>query len=46
MTKQSDNDNHSNQLTPNNDEYWHSRGYDERPDVGGGGEPVDDDEES
>ncbi len=32
MTKQSDNDNHSNQLNPNNDEYWHSRGYDERPD--------------
>lgn len=32
MTKQSDNDNHSNQLNANNDEYWHSRGYDERPD--------------
>lgn len=32
MTKQSDNDNHSNQLNPNNDEYWHSRGYDDRPD--------------
>ncbi|TAM18965.1 MAG: hypothetical protein EPN65_05195 [Pandoraea sp.] len=27
-----DNDNHSNQLNPNNDEYWHSRGEDERPD--------------
>lgn len=26
MTKQSDNDNHSNQLNPNNDEYWHSPG--------------------
>lgn len=28
----SDDDNHSNQLNPNNDEYWHSRGEDERPD--------------
>lgn len=25
-------DNHSNQLNDNNDEYWGSRGYDERPD--------------
>lgn len=25
-------DNHSNQLNPNNDAYWQSRGYDERPD--------------
>lgn len=25
------NDNHSNQLNPNNDEYWHSRG-EEHPD--------------
>mgnify|MGYP000877709102 CR=1 FL=1 len=25
-------DNHSNQLNPNNDAYWTSRGYDERPD--------------
>ena len=32
MSRQSDNDNHSNQLNPNNDEYWHSRGDDERPD--------------
>lgn len=24
-------DNHSNQLNPNNDAYWQSRGYDERP---------------
>lgn len=32
MSRQSDNDNHSNQLNPNNDEYWHSRGEDERPD--------------
>lgn len=27
-----DDDNHSNQLNPNNDAYWESRGYDERPD--------------
>lgn len=25
-------DNHSNQLNPNNDAYWQSRGFDERPD--------------
>ena len=25
-------DNDSNQLNPNNDAYWTSRGYDERPD--------------
>lgn len=31
-------DNHSNQLNDNNDAYWQSRGYDERPDN-------DDDEE-
>lgn len=31
MSRQSDNDNHSNQCNPNNDEYWHSRGEDERP---------------
>ncbi len=24
-------DNHSNQLNENNDAYWESRGYDERP---------------
>jgi len=32
MSKKSDDDNHSNQLNPNNDEYWNSRGDDERPD--------------
>jgi hypothetical protein len=26
MSSKSDNDNHSNQLNPNNDEYWNSRG--------------------
>jgi len=31
MSNQSDLDNHSNQLNPNNDEYWNSRG-EERPD--------------
>jgi hypothetical protein len=25
-------DNHANQLNDNNDAYWQSRGYDERPD--------------
>lgn len=25
-------DNHSNQMNPNNDAYWQSRGEDERPD--------------
>ncbi|MGJ7521728.1 hypothetical protein ACSFA0_14670 [Variovorax sp. LT1P1] len=29
--EQHDNDNHANQLNPNNDEYWHSRGEGERP---------------
>ncbi|WDF45813.1 hypothetical protein PQ459_12995 [Chryseobacterium sp. KACC 21268] len=28
----SDLDNHSNQLNPNHDSYWQSRGLDERPD--------------
>ena len=27
-----DDDNHANQLNPNNDAYWESRGYDDRPD--------------
>ena len=31
MGRKSDDDNHSNQLNPNNDEYWNSRGDDERP---------------
>jgi hypothetical protein len=26
-----DDDNHANQLNPNNDAYWQSRGEDERP---------------
>ena len=26
-----ENDNHSDQLNPNNDAYWESRGEDERP---------------
>jgi hypothetical protein len=29
---QHDDDNHSNQMNPNNDAYWESRGEDERPD--------------
>lgn len=32
VSRQSDMDNHANQLNPNNDAYWESRGYDERPD--------------
>ena len=31
MSRQSDLDNHANQLNPNNDAYWQSRGEDERP---------------
>lgn len=26
-----DDDNRANQMNPNNDAYWESRGYDERP---------------
>ena len=25
-------DNHANQMNPNNETYWESRGYDDRPD--------------
>ncbi len=32
MSRHSDLDNHANQLNPNNDAYWESRGLDERPD--------------
>jgi hypothetical protein len=32
MSKQSDLDNHADQLNPNNDAYWESRDYEERPD--------------
>ena len=32
MSRQSDLDNHANQLNPNNDTYWESREWDERPD--------------
>ncbi len=32
MSRQSDMDNHANQLNPINDAYWESRGYDDRPD--------------
>ena len=31
MSRQSDLDNHANQLNPNSDAYWESRGYEERP---------------
>lgn len=32
MNSQDELDNYANQLNPNNDAYWQSRGYDERPD--------------
>lgn len=32
MADKHNDDNHSNQLNPNNDAYWQSRGHDERPD--------------
>jgi len=32
MSRQSELDNHANQLNPNSDAYWESRGWDERPD--------------
>jgi hypothetical protein len=31
MTSKRDDDNTKNQLNPNNDAYWQSRGWDERP---------------
>lgn len=31
MATKADLDNHANQLNPNNDAYWESRGWDERP---------------
>lgn len=32
MSQKDDQDNHSNQLNPNNDAFWESRGWDEKPD--------------
>lgn len=32
MSRQSDLDNRSQQLNPNSEAYWQSRGFDERPD--------------
>ena len=32
MSTKDDTDNHSDQMNPNNDAYWESRGFDERPD--------------
>ena len=32
MNSQDELDNRANQLKPNNNAYWQSRGYDERPD--------------
>lgn len=41
-----DNDNRSNQLNPNNESYWESRGYDERPNDWEERVESDDDEEA
>lgn len=32
MSRKDDQDNNADQLNPNNDAYWESRGWDERPD--------------
>ena len=32
MSRQSNHDNRANQMNPNNDAFWQSRGFDERPD--------------
>ena len=32
MSRKDDLDNHANQMNPNNDAYWESRGFDGRPD--------------
>jgi len=32
MSHKDDQDNHADQLNPNNDSYWESRGWDDRPD--------------
>ena len=32
MSSKDEQENHANQMNPNNDAYWQSRGYDERPD--------------
>lgn len=32
MKGRDDRSNHANQMNPNNDAYWQSRGYNERPD--------------
>ena len=32
MSRKDDLDNHADQMNPNNDAYWESRGYDGRPD--------------
>ena len=32
MKNNDDRNNHSNQMNPNNDVYWQTRGYDELPD--------------
>lgn len=32
MNRKDDLDNHADQMNPNNDAYWESRGYDGRPD--------------
>jgi hypothetical protein len=44
MSTKDDNDNHSDQMNPNNDAYWDSRGEDGRPDDWEDRVDADDDE--
>lgn len=39
-------DNRANQMNPNNDAYWQSRGYDERPDDREGDDDWEDDDDN
>lgn len=43
MSEADDNINHGNQLNPDHDAYWQSRGYDGRPDESRSGSGEDDD---
>ncbi len=45
MYTQEELDNHANQLNPNNDAYWASRGYDNRPSDWGDDDDYDNNEE-
>ena len=45
MSRKDNMDNHANQMNPNNDAYWESRGYDGRPDDWEGRVAEEDDQE-